>query len=85
VATLDLEGVERLDLHGFLREIEARVVRWALDACGGSQSEAARRLGIPRTTLQARLKRLGITPGEPRDGAPASADRAGGVPRSRQP
>jgi two-component system, NtrC family, response regulator HydG len=34
----------------------------ALKACGGNQSEAARRLGVSRVTIWNRCKRLGVNP-----------------------
>ncbi|MGE5484017.1 MAG: sigma-54 interaction domain-containing protein [Ignavibacteriales bacterium] len=39
-----------------LREAEERVIRAAVEECGGNISRAARSLGIPRQTLQRKLK-----------------------------
>lgn len=47
---------EALDLSRPLRDIEQDVVRAVLERCGGNQSEAARSLGISRTTLWRMLK-----------------------------
>ncbi len=43
-----------------LEDIERRELLAALDRCGGNKAEVARTLGIQRTTLYYRLKRLGI-------------------------
>lgn len=43
-----------------LEEIERRELLGALERCGGNKAEVARTLGIQRTTLYYRLKRLGI-------------------------
>jgi two-component system response regulator HydG len=45
-----------------LETVERRALRRALDRAGGSKSEAARLLGIPRTTLIDKLRRHGIEP-----------------------
>ena len=42
-----------------LRELEQRVLRQAIDACGGNISAAARRLGVPRDFVRYRLKSEG--------------------------
>lgn len=48
------------DLTTRLEDIERRELLAALDRCGGNKAEVARSLGIQRTTLYYRLKRLGI-------------------------
>lgn len=53
-----LEGLGPLDAA--LAELERRLVRDALQAAGGNQSEAARRLGISRVGLIKKLARLGL-------------------------
>jgi len=45
-----------------LAEIEREVILHTLRVCGGNQAEAARRLGMPRQTLNDRLHRLGNVP-----------------------
>jgi DNA-binding NtrC family response regulator len=45
-------------LRAFLDRASAEHVRSVLAACGGSKSEAARRLGVDRTTLYRLLERL---------------------------
>ena len=46
--------VVRLDEH------EVRALREALAACGGNKKEAAKRLGIARSTFYSKLKKLGL-------------------------
>lgn len=47
-------------LDAALTELETRLVREAMSAAGGNQSEAARRLGISRMGLIKKLARLGL-------------------------
>jgi two-component system response regulator AtoC/two-component system response regulator HupR/HoxA len=49
-----------IDLPSQLDELERRRLCAALDQCSGNKAEVARVLGIQRTTLYYRLKRLGI-------------------------
>ena len=49
---------ERVDLRELLQEVEARLVDRALEDAGGVQAEAARRLGISRSDIGYKLKRL---------------------------
>ncbi|MCV3768008.1 hypothetical protein OCK01_20605 [Rhizobium sp. TRM95796] len=53
---------DHLTLTGVLpdREKDEADVRAILSICKGNVSEAARRLGVDRTTLHRRMKRLGI-------------------------
>lgn len=43
-----------------LPDLERTLIVQAFEASGGNMSRAARRLGIPRTTLRDKLKRLGV-------------------------
>ena len=43
-----------------LDEVEKRAILETLDSCGGNKSEAARRLGVTRKTLHAKLTRYGL-------------------------
>ncbi len=52
---------EGMILQAALREYERRVLIQALKAAQGVQARAARRLGISRSNLNYRLKRLGIS------------------------
>jgi len=49
-----------LDLRELLEQIEKRIVSRTLVASGGVQAEAARRLGISRSDLSYKLRRLGL-------------------------
>lgn len=44
-----------------LQQMEENMLRFAMNSCGGNVSAAARQLGIPRQTLQHKLKRYNIT------------------------
>jgi two-component system response regulator HydG len=44
-----------------LDEVEKRAILATLSACSGNKSEAARRLGVTRKTLHAKLARYGLT------------------------
>ena len=50
----------RIDLKARLTEMERSYIEQALALSGGTQSEAARRLGLKRTTLIQKMKKLGI-------------------------
>ena len=45
-----------------LEEVEKATILRTLEAAGGNKSEAARRLGITRKTLHAKLKKYGVMP-----------------------
>jgi DNA-binding NtrC family response regulator len=49
-----------LSLAHALRRAESAAIRAALEACGGSPSEAARRLGVSRQGLFEKMRRLGL-------------------------
>jgi len=57
-ASSSSEGAGALDAA--INELELRLVRDAMAASGGNQSEAARRLGISRVGLIKKLTRLGL-------------------------
>ncbi len=54
------EGQEPRDLRALLEEYERRIIVSALEASGMRQNAAARMLGILPTTLNEKLKRLGL-------------------------
>lgn len=61
LSALDEEGNVRT-----LAEVEAEMIRFALEHYNGQMSEVARRLGIGRSTLYRKLKELGLDPEEGR-------------------
>ncbi len=64
---------ERLDLRETLAEVERRLVARVLNEAGGVQAEAARRLGLSRSDLSYKLRRLGLVSPRP-DGEPADEE-----------
>jgi DNA-binding NtrC family response regulator len=54
-----------------LLRIEAAIIASTLAATGGNKSEAARRLGIKRSTLGDRITRCGLRQTEPTQPQPA--------------
>jgi transcriptional regulator with GAF, ATPase, and Fis domain len=54
-------GNRKLKLYDEVRNFEADLIRAALVRTGGNQSRAARLLGVKHTTLNAKIKRYGIT------------------------
>jgi DNA-binding NtrC family response regulator len=55
-----------MNLNKIVEAVERHYIQKALDSCNGVKSEAARLLGLKRTTLLARIKRLGIEEGQER-------------------
>jgi DNA-binding NtrC family response regulator len=54
------DKVVPISLDEQLRAFEARLITWALTACGGNKSKAARLLNIKRSTLGDRIHRCGL-------------------------
>ncbi|MCG5515013.1 sigma-54 dependent transcriptional regulator [Ectothiorhodospira sp. 9100] len=52
---------EGLDLKEYMGELEMRLIRDALDKSGGVVAQAAKLLGMRRTTLVERMRKFGIT------------------------
>ena len=61
-ATTDAPDLDdaNLDLRTNLERLERALVTRALELAGGNRAEAARRLGIRRALLYARMKHLGL-------------------------
>lgn len=57
---------DAMNLNKIVEAVERHYIQKALDSCNGVKSEAARLLGLKRTTLLARIKRLGIEEGQER-------------------
>jgi len=56
VARLSLEGRNSVSFNEVVQDVELELLDWALARAGGQQSTAAKLLGLPRTTLQAKLR-----------------------------
>ena len=54
-------GNHKVRLYDEVRKFEADLIRAALVRTGGNQSRAARLLGVKHTTLNAKIKRYGIS------------------------
>jgi sigma-54 specific flagellar transcriptional regulator A len=61
VATLPPDGI---DLRAHLTQIERRLIEQALERSGGTVAHAARLLGLRRTTLVEKLRKLGLASAE---------------------
>ena len=57
-----------------LSEVEREQIEIALEAEGGRVEAAARRLGVPRSTLYQRIREMGIRPSRPRIAIPKPGD-----------
>lgn len=51
-----LDGFDKVDLRIMTEEFENNIIQWALKKNQGNQGKAADCLGIPRTTLQSKLR-----------------------------
>jgi len=71
---LDAVDFKRLPLKGLLELLEARLIRQALDKSDGVVAQAAELLGLRRTTLVEKIRKLGIErPGLATAGAAVAA------------
>ena len=68
----------RCDLDSILGDLERRYIRAALDRSGGVVAEAARLLGLRRTTLLDRMRKHGLSADRRARGAGAGAPTARG-------
>ena len=64
-----------VSLDDRLREVEANLIRWALEASHGTKSKAAELLKVKRSTLGDRIKHCGLDDRAAASGEPASAGR----------
>ena len=68
-------GYRNLRLHEEVQQFEIDLIRIALDRTGGSQTQAARMLGVKLTTLNTKIKKYGIEcPGQRTDHNPGEPD-----------
>ena len=57
-----VEDLAAMPLRDALATVERRLIETALERCGGNRSEAARRLGIARTQLYAKIEEYALAP-----------------------
>ena len=55
---------EGMDLRAYLENLERSLITKALEAAGGTVAQAARLLGLRRTTLVEKLRKYGLAAGE---------------------
>jgi two-component system, NtrC family, response regulator len=55
---------EGVNLYALLRELEDRLIREALERTQGNKNQAARVLGLNRTTLLEKLRKMSLRPGD---------------------
>jgi DNA-binding NtrC family response regulator len=70
------------DLKQLLESYERALIATALAATGGNQRQAAQQLGLLPTTLNEKMKRLGLR-GRPLEATAPSADPARGLSGSQ--
>jgi len=58
--SLDLDGLAALELAEARNRFEEWLVKIALEACDGNQTEAAKRLGLSRAGLFKKMRKLGL-------------------------
>ncbi len=58
VFKLELGAADSVDFGTLTRSFESELIQWALERGGGRQTVAAKLLGLPRTTLQSKLREL---------------------------
>jgi DNA-binding NtrC family response regulator len=68
------DGTDHLDLQAVLRRVEATLIGWALERTKGNKAAAAGILGLRRTTLVEKIRRLRDEPPRP------AQEAAGGLP-----
>jgi DNA-binding NtrC family response regulator len=60
LASRQPQGNPKLDLQQQVQRYESELIRQALQRTGGNQRRAAKLLGVKVTTLNCKIKRLGI-------------------------
>lgn len=66
------------DLPTAVAQLEARMIRDALDLCAGNRTEAARRLNINRQLLYAKMQRYGLADSAPSENLTAAVAKDDG-------
>lgn len=60
-ALVEAIPVGAMDLREYLNDLEVRIIRQALEDAGGVVAQAAKQLGLRRTTLVERMRKFGIS------------------------
>ena len=58
VLAVDLSAADKVDLAETLKDVEGRLVNWALGRANNNLMRAAQMLGVPRSTLQYKVEKL---------------------------
>ena len=58
--SLNLPSQGAVELSELTDAIQVQAIRWAMRLAAGSQIKAAKLLGVPRTTLQSKMRKLGL-------------------------
>ena len=75
------DGVVTISLDDRLREVEANLIRWALEASHGNKSKAAALLQVKRSTLGDRIRHCGLERSTSQSREPPAAAAAAGISR----
>ncbi len=59
IVSLVLSGAENVEMTSIITDVEKRLIDWALARAEGNLAKAAEMLGIPRSTMQYKVHRLG--------------------------
>lgn len=73
-------GREQVNLKQLVDDYERRLILEALERMGGNQRRAAAELGVLPTTLNEKMRRLGLRACDQRDAANPPAPRPGTPP-----
>ena len=57
---LNLPSQGGINLSKLTDTVQSKAIQWALRLADGSQIKAAKMLGVPRTTLQSKMRKLGL-------------------------
>ncbi len=55
---VNLQHLSEVDLQKVLDDVQTELIHWAVAKCGGNLAKAAKRLGLPRSSLQYKLGKL---------------------------
>ena len=77
IVELEWASTDRgFSLYNEMARVEALIVDSAIRACGGNKSQAARLLGMERTTLVEKLRKRGLIPPKGSQPCPVHSEAA---------